>query len=420
MQKVARFIAATTLALVPLFLAQPSYADGCVSSYQSQTVAAATSESVVRTIETCGGDDVSYRIPLDVKVSFDGREFTQVFATTNSVITFGTPDNTYWDYPGTPSISLYSMDWLIIPSRNTDEHLIIQSSNGGFQVDISARPYWMYNTLEPTNIIITAAINADGTVAMSYVVSGPVYDGQARTGVRLTDGSIVTLEDYGIVQVEEVVELTPEPVQPTPSPSPTPEPVVTPPVIIPEPVSPPSQPDPAPYVPEPEPVLPVIPENPEPVIPVEPIPEPEPSDSPSEPVVPSIPIVEPVEPIEPEPDITELDPATIDPASLTDAQVTELVAVAYDTLLTAEPGSAEYVQALEQLAVAAEADDPELPAELAAIPFVGDVAGAVLDAFSGLGNIGADISPEERERAEKVVVGGVIVGQLASVAMVRR
>lgn len=418
MGRAARFIAATTLAFVPLFFAQPSYADACVTSYQAQTLEAATTESVVRTIETCGGDDTSYQIPLDVTVTFDGQEFSQVFATTNSVITFGRPDNTYWTYPGAPSISLYSMDWLILPSRNADEHLIIQASNGGFQVDISARPYGLYNTLLPTNIIITAAINADGTVAMSYVVSGPTYDGQTRTGVRLTDGSIVTLEQYGIVQVEEVVELTPEPVQP--SPSPTPSLVVTEPVIIPEPVSPPSQPDPAPYVPEPEPVLPVVPEIPEPVIPVEPIPEPEPSDSPSEPVEPSTPIVEPVVPIEPEPTIADVDPATIDPETLTAAQITELVAVAYDTLLTAEPGSAEYVQALEQLAVAAEADDPELPAELAAIPFVGDVAGAVLDAFSNLGNIGADISPEERERAEKVVVGGVIVSQLASVAMVRR
>jgi len=416
MSKVVRLLAATTLAFVPLLLAQPSYADGCVSSYQSQTLEAATTESVVRTIETCGGDDVSYQIPLDVTVTFDGQEFSQVFATTNSVITFGRPDNTYWTYPGAPSISLYSMDWLILPSYKADEHLIIQTSNGGFQVDISARPYGLYNALEPTNIIITAAINADGTVAMSYVVSGPTYDGQTRTGVRLIDGAIVTLEEYGIIQVEEVVELTPEPVQPTPeptpSPTPTPEPTQEP---APQPVAP-SQPEPQP-MPEPEPILPVIPENPEPVIPIEPMPVPEPSDSPAEPVEPSVPVIEPVEPIVP---ITELDPSQIDPESLTNAQITELVAVAYDTLLTAEAGSAEYAQALEQLAVAAEADDPELPAELAAIPFVGDVAGAVLDAFSGLGNIGADISPEERERAEKVVVGGVIVGQLASVAMVRR
>jgi hypothetical protein len=89
-------------------------------------------------------------------------------------------------------------------------------------------------------------------------------------------------------------------------------------------------------------------------------------------------------------------------------------------LSTAEQGSPAYEQALEALAVVAEADDPELPAELAAIPLLGNVAGAVMDTFNSIGNIGADISPKERERGQKIVVGTVIVGQMASVALLRR
>ena len=60
---------------------------------------------VVETI-TPGGDDTSYRLPLTTVVIFNGVEYTDVYATTNSVITFGQADGTYWDYPTTPSISI--------------------------------------------------------------------------------------------------------------------------------------------------------------------------------------------------------------------------------------------------------------------------------------------------------------------------
>ena len=98
------------LSSAPIFFADPAHAT-CVSSYESQVIAAAeldinSTEAVVRTIETCGGDDISYQVPLTTTVMFDGIEYSNVYATTNSVITFGRPDGTYWTYPGTPSISL--------------------------------------------------------------------------------------------------------------------------------------------------------------------------------------------------------------------------------------------------------------------------------------------------------------------------
>ena len=83
---------------------------------------------------------------------------------------------------------------------------------------------------------------------------------------------------------------------------------------------------------------------------------------------------------------------------------------------TAEQGSPEYAQALEALAVAAQADDAELPSELAAIPLLGDIAGAALEFFNDLGNFGADMSPQQREKAEETVIGAVIVGQVAQMA----
>lgn len=174
---------------------------------------AAGETPTVTTLETCGGDDVSYQVPITTTVTFDGVQYSSVYATTNSVITFGAPDGTYWDYPATPSISLYSMDWVVYPQWRQDEHLIINSSDGGFQVDISARPIWLQNTTTPTNIVITAAINTDGTVAMSYLVTGPTYDNQTRTGVRVTDGSVVTLDEYGVTQVQTAPVLPAAPVE---------------------------------------------------------------------------------------------------------------------------------------------------------------------------------------------------------------
>jgi hypothetical protein len=200
----------------PLLFASPAMADE-------------PAEPVVVVVTTPGGDDSSYQIPLTTTVTFDGVEYSSVYATTNSVITFGRADGTYWDYPQTPSISLYSMDWVVYPDQRADEHLIIRSSDGGFQVDIAARPIWLQNATEVTNINIVAAINVDGTVAISYSLVGPSYEGSTRTGVRLTSGQVVTLEEYGVVQVEEPPVLTPEPVEPTPEPTvePTPEPTPT-------------------------------------------------------------------------------------------------------------------------------------------------------------------------------------------------
>ena len=625
-----------------MFWSTPASAN-CVNPGQEAAVAAAqqasSSEPVVVEINTCGGDDTSYQVPLSVDVTFDGQTFNSVYATTNSVITFGRPDGTYWDYPQTPSISLYSFDWVVYPQWRSDEHLIIRSSDGGFQVDISARPIWLQNTAEPTHIVITAAILSDGTVAMAYTLTGPEYpQNNPRTGVRLNNGTVVDFETYGIQETEETPELAPEPTEeapftpePTPTPTPTPEPIVytlnqptnlvaqqlqdgsvqlswdapsqsntaveryavnwnnqsggwgvastgtsitlspevfsssgglnttysftiradndtqsvysslsepvtlsvaaptpppTPPTIpngatvsnegsfvevvapqgqrianamgyygdpndstrgqdvssilfqllsgstsatvevsndtfqndpapgtpkilillityedipvqptpepTPTPTPEPTQPPVVPVEPVVPPTIPVVPE-PEPVQPVEP--EPEPTEIPTEPEKPEPPIVEPEEPAvepSPKPPIEEpIDPIVpetpsevisdlenIDPSILTEEEVTELIEAAEAVLEVSEPGSPEYEQALDALFVAAQADDLELPSELAAIPLLGDVAGAALEIFNNLGNVGSDMSPKVREKAEDIVVVSVVVAQVVGVSAI--
>lgn len=107
--------------------------------------------------------------------------------------------------------------------------------------------------------------------------------------------------------------------------------------------------------------------------------------------------------------IETVDLKSIDPETLTTAQVEELVSAAEEVLSSSEQGSPEYEKALEALAVAAEADDPQLPAELAAIPG----AAAVMEAFNNLGNVGADMAPAVREEAEKTVIATVIAAGAA-------
>jgi hypothetical protein len=163
----------------------------------------------------------------------------------------------------------------------------------------------------------------------------------------------------------------------------------------------------------------------------EPEPSPTPTEEPTEEPSPSpTPIPEP-EPIIPEkPEAVEIEEeisaenitglvaelATVQPQLLTEEQLTLITEAALETFETAEQGSAEYEAALDALLVVAQADDIILNEELAAIPLIGNVAGAAVEVFNALGNAGADMSPQVREQSEKVVIASVIVANIALTA----
>lgn len=242
------------------------------------------------------------------------------------------------------------------------------------------------------------------------------------------------------VEVEVPAAPTPVPT-PTPTPEPTPTPGPTP-TVDPTPTPTPT-PTPEPTIePSPEPTTPVTPE-PEPT--QEPEPTPEPTEEPTEPAKPEEPVVIPEEKPSPEPtpseepeEPTEEEPITsveelpeeitaevilsialdeIVPTDLTAAQAEEIKEAALEIFETAEPGSAEYEQALDALMVAAQADDIVVSEELASIPGIGAAAVAVAEVLNLLSNVGADMSPEVREDAQKATVAAVIVGQIAGAAI---
>jgi hypothetical protein len=357
----------------------------------------------VTTIVTAGGDDVSYQIPLTVSVVYDGLTYENVYATTNSVITFGRPDGTYWTYPSTPSISIESKDWWVLPQQMPDTHFIINVSEGGFQVDGNYRPYGTF-TGDTTSIIITAQIQTDGTVAYSYAVNGPLA-GNERTGAVLTDGTVVPLEEVNIIQVEEAPVLEPEPVNPTPEP----EPVQ--PEVVPSPVEPEPTPTPAPPI----------------FVFVDPIPESMPEQTPEPETLPE----SNPEPETQEPPLTEPEPQPLDTPEPAPEEAPETESIPEEIPSVEEELTEEVVQVdeanLETLA-------PDTPVELSngvvvtaevaiAIQLLQDPAAMLQEIFTNpvaalaaLGSVGADMTEEVREESEKVIIAAVIAGNIATQA----
>jgi hypothetical protein len=389
-----------------LFLVPPAYGEDALPE--------------VTTIVTNGGDDVSYQIPLTVSVVYDGVTYENVYATTNSVITFGRPDGTYWTYPTTPSISIESKDWWVLPQQMPDTHFIINVSEGGFQVDGNYRPYGTF-TGETTSIIITAQIQTDGTVVYSYAVNGPLA-GNERTGAVLTDGTVVPLEEINIIQVEEAPVLEPTPVEPTPELEPVvpePEPVVPiEPVVPVEPTDPPVAPQvcpplcgpdgPPPPHGDPRPPV-VIPEPlPEPVIPPVYIPEPETELPPLlEPEIPPSPTPEP----EPEPELEpvpeESEPVDEEPELEEEQPEPPLEETTEEEMVTLDNGVV--LTETQAVAVALLQDPGALLQELFTDPAA---------VFAALGSVGADMTEEEREESEKVIIAAVIAGNIATTASI--
>ena len=426
-----------------------------------------TPEPEVTVIVTQGGDDVSYLVPLTTTVVYDNVTYDKVYATTNSVITFGNPDGTYWTYPNTPSVSIESRDWWALPQQMPDTHFIISVSQGGFQVDGAYRPFGTM-TGEVTSIVITAQITLTGAVEYSYNVEGPLYGGE-RTGARLNNGTIVTLEEAGINEVAAPVELAPEPVAPSPvEPEPvTPtEPVVVPPVV---PVEPPviTPEIVIPYIP---PQIIVIDTNLEPLPTTEePMPEP-PTEEPltdEESVLVDEPLTEenleqptqeseqesqleepidtPIdnldeptsETVESQEPVTQADVDNLVESLSTDGEVTqaeiELIAEALVEASEGEPISAETIT---EAGLTYEDLPPSTPVEVREdssgnpVVITAEVAAALVvlespvellntifsdpaQALLALSSIGADMSDEERAESEQTIVAAVIVSGIA-------
>jgi hypothetical protein len=414
-----------------------------LSIFWPVTSANASNVAVCDTYQVNGGDE-AFLMTLNTPLEFGGIVYDgNIYVSPKGTVTFGQGDFTFWDYPPTPSISIASYDYHafangVMWGAENDLYVRYGSTETSICVDWKVM-LWGQSSGEPIYIRMIAEVDpVNYTWTPTYQVSSNAPT-NARYGVRYTyNGEVFPLT---IQTITAPPEPAPE-VPPAPEPEPEPEPTPVDPEPEPTPVDPEPTPEPTPVEPEPspEPTLspPVAPiperiEMPEPTPlpekepPVEPTPTPTTVPSTEEPAPKPTPSEEPVkEPTENEPEpLPEPEPpstseklgelANIDPSALTDEQALELFALALEVFETAEVGSEEYQQALDALMIVAQSDDPELPAALAAIPLLGDVAGAILDIFNSLGNVGADMSPQVRETAEKIVVVSIIVTQIVAV-----
>lgn len=180
----------------------------CVTFEQIQ---GATAEG---TYVTCGGDDISYRIPILDSVVFGGITYNDVYATTNSVVTFGSPDGTWSTYPPTPGISFQSLDWVEgVPgspywyNSHSDEFFNITTTNSGFVVELQGRYYWTYPNGELIHNILAFGRNPDGTLQIQSFTSSS--NENYRNGCRLTyNGPIIDFETCGITRQVSVEAIT--------------------------------------------------------------------------------------------------------------------------------------------------------------------------------------------------------------------
>jgi hypothetical protein len=348
---------------------------------------------VCNTYTYTGHDDTAYPANLPFTLKLGLTEYENVFVTTNGTLTFGQPDATFHDYPQTPSVSVAGYDWVTF---GQGAYVSFGSTANTLCVEWSLRPYpQSQGDLTQIRLVINKYPN--GTWHGEVTTFGWL-PADLRRGIRYEQGApVVTIAGAfdvgdGGVPVEVEPASTPSsfeepPVIPTPEPSlePTPE------IIEPTPV--------VTQTPEPEPTASI-----EPSLNPEPTPTPEPSQSES-------PFIEPTpEPVaSPEPVATP----TPEPSATPSPSVSEVASVPVPEP-TPTPSETVALDLVPDLVPAPEPVNEEVvtldvPSALASVPGIV----AVFEAAEAFMNIGSDMTPEEREESQSVVVAAVIVGQLA-------
>jgi hypothetical protein len=363
---------------------------------------------VCNTYTYTGHDDSAYPANLPFTLKLGQTEYANVFVTTNGTLTFGNPDATFHDYPQTPSVSVAGYDWVTF---GEGAYVSFGSTENTLCVEWSLRPYPQF-TGDLTQIRLVINKYPNGTWHGEVTTFGWLPN-DLRRGIRYEQGApVVTIAgafDVGDGGVPVEVEPAPTPSSFTEPPViPTPEPTLepTPEIVEPTPV--------VTQTPEPEPTASVVPSlNPEPT------PVPESTQEPA-PVISQEPILEPT------PTTTQTQPqslpsqlptpkveTTTEPEQSNDSSLSPLEPTLEPT---PEPTPSEIVapNLVPDLEPTPEPVNDQVvtlnvPSALASVPGIV----AVFEAAQAFMNIGSDMTDEEREESQSVVVAAVIVGQLA-------
>ena len=366
----------------------------------------AQADVVCNTYTFTGHDDSAYPANLPFTLKLGQTEYENVFITTNGTLTFGRPDATFHDYPQTPSVSVAGYDWVTF---GQGAYVSFGSTANTLCVEWSLRPFpQSQGDLTQIRLVINKYPN--GTWHGEVTTFGWLPS-DLRRGIRYEQGApIVTIAGAfdvgdGGVPIE---------VEPAPAPSSFTEPPVIP-TLTPEPV-PSVEPEPAPSIeptlnPQPTPT-PTQETQPEPIQETTPTPEPTPTQQPqeqaTEPLVQSSPEPEPTNPSSTSPLEPTLEP-TAEPTPTPTPSVSEVAPVPVVEPTPTASDLAQNLEPTESVQESVQVVALEVPSALASIPGIT----AVFEAAEAFMNIGSDMTDEQREESQSVVIAAVIVTQLA-------
>jgi hypothetical protein len=399
------------------------------------------------------GGDQSFLMNLNTPLKWGETVYTNnIYVSPKGTITFGVGDYTFWTFPPSPSISIGSWDYHAFsntpgaqwdPGWGVGKDLYVRYGSTATSICVDWKVMvWGQSSGDPVYIRMLAEVNPiNYTWTPTYQVSSNAPGG-ARYGARyVQNGEVFPLSVQTITE-PPAPSPTPTPIEtPTPTPTPTPSETPTPTPTPTETVEPSPEPtptqtqDPEPVDPGPDPTPVVIPtDEPEIELPeevqkeIEIILEPSPEPTPIEEI---IAVEEEMnnaieELLVNEEEISDEQLENIAELLIENYEVDEAMPVADLIEGLNDEQTLEFLEQLDENQIIEYREGVELEAGVAVVfeqlsdpgallgEFVSD-PGQVLEA---LGQLGADMTEEEREDSQTVVVATVIVGQLiGSVAM---
>ena len=174
LNRIRASILALTFALigVPVIAAIPASATGPDYVCDSVTFPAA--------------DDSSFQLDLPFSLKLGTTNYSNVFVSTNGVLSFGVSDSTYWDYPSTPSISVAGWDWV---TWGDQAYLRYGTTSDSLCIQWSVRQF-PNSTGDVTHITLKVQVNPDGSWDGEITSSGWLPS-TLRRGIRYTSGDAV-------------------------------------------------------------------------------------------------------------------------------------------------------------------------------------------------------------------------------------
>jgi hypothetical protein len=398
------------------------------------------------------GGDQAFLMNLNTPLEWGGTVYTNnIYVSPKGTVTFGQGDYTFWSYPATPSISIGSWDYHAFanngsaqwdPGWGVGKDLYVRYGSTATSICVDWKVMvWGQTSGEPIYIRMLAEVNPiNYTWTPTYQVSSNAPAG-ARYGARYTTNGPIQPLSVQTITTPPSPSPTPTPTQtPTPTPTPTPTETPTPTPTPSETVEPTPEPtptqtqDPDPVQPDPDPTPvetpvdePVVEEQEEVQVEEEQTLEPSLEPTPIEEI---ISVEEEVnnaidELIVNEEEISNEQLEDITELLLENYEVNEVMPVAELLDNLSDEQVLELLEQLDENQIIEYREGVELEAGVAVVfEQLSDPAALVGELFSdpgqtleALGQLGADMTEEEREDSQDVVVAAVVATQVATMAM---